>query len=235
MKITLDSEDQSLLWEEGKQQGRMALYSPEAFSLLSRWWIKVGWQLKYTYGFTWMGRPIIQLPEDMVVAQEVIYRVKPDVIIETGVAHGGSLIFYAGLLKAMGKGRVIGVDIEIRPHNRSAIEAHELAPMISLIEGSSTAAATIAAVRDQISPGDRVLVLLDSDHSKSHVAAELAAYSPLVSVGSYLVATDGLMEFLDDVPRGKESWRYDNPKVAAAERLTAGSDCRIVVHRHHDR
>jgi cephalosporin hydroxylase len=100
--------------------------SPEAFALVSRAWLRCGWDAKYVYGFSWMGRPIIQLPDDMVRIQEVIYRVRPDVIVETGVAHGGSLIFYASLCKAMEKGRIIGVDIEIRPHNRAAIEAHEM-------------------------------------------------------------------------------------------------------------
>ncbi len=113
------------------------LDSPEAFRLISKAWVRCGWDTKYVYSFSWMGRPVIQLPEDMLRIQEVIYEVKPDVIVETGVAHGGSLIFYASLFKAMGKGRVIGIDIEIRPHNRSAIEAHEMKPLISLIEGSS--------------------------------------------------------------------------------------------------
>src|SRR3954469_20722919 len=124
--ITID-EDKGLVSVDGPE-GRVshALASPEAFAIVSRAWLRCGWDTKYVYGFSWMGRPIIQLPEDMLRIQEVIYRVKPDVIIETGVAHGGSLIFYASLCKAMERGRVIGIDIEIRPHNRSAIEAHEM-------------------------------------------------------------------------------------------------------------
>jgi len=147
----------------------------------------------------------------------VLYRVRPDVVIETGVAHGGSLIFYASLFKAMGAGRVVGVDIEIRPHNRKAIEAHELSPLITLVEGSSTAPETLTQVKDLIKPGDKVLVLLDSNHSYAHVAEELEAYAPLVTQGSYIVATDGLMEFLDDVPRGNPEWRTDNPKAASED------------------
>jgi cephalosporin hydroxylase len=165
-----------------------------------------------------MGRPIIQLPEDMVRAQEVIHAVRPTAIVETGVAHGGSLVFSASLLRAMGiDGRVIGVDIEIRPHNREAIEAHPLSPMIALVEGSSVEPGTVARVRAQLRPDDRVLVFLDSNHTRAHVAAELEAYAPMVSIGSYLVATDGIMEDLADVPRGEPGWRRDNPKVAAAE------------------
>jgi cephalosporin hydroxylase len=157
------------------------------------------------------------LPEDIVRIQEVLYQVKPDVVIETGVAHGGSLILYASLFKAMGKGRVIGVDIEIRPHNRKGIETHELGGLITLIEGSSTAPSTLEQVRSQLKPGETVLVILDSDHSKGHVAAELEAYQALVTPGSYIVATDGIMKDLHDVPRGRPEWTWDHPTAAAAE------------------
>src|SRR6478752_8011306 len=122
---------------EGANVQEFALGSAEGFRAVSDAWLRVGWDAKYVYGFSWFGRPIIQLPEDMIRAQEAIYRVKPDVIVETGIAHGGSLIFYASLCKAMERGRVIGVDIEIRPHNRQAIEAHALSPLISLVEGNA--------------------------------------------------------------------------------------------------
>ena len=127
------------------------------------------------------------------------------------------------MLKALGKGRVIGVDIEIRPHNRTAIEAHPLADMITLIEGDSTAASVVDSVRALIAPGDKVLVILDSDHSRRHVLNELQAYWPLVSVGSYIVATDGIMQWLDDVPRGKSEWKTDNP-VSAVHDFLATND-----------
>ena len=129
-----------------------ALDTPEAFEAVSAAWLRCGWDVKYVYGFTWMGRPMIQLPEDMIRIQEVIWRLRPDVIVETGVAHGGSLIFYASLFEAMGQGRVIGIDIEIRQHNRIAIEAHPLARRITLIQGSSTAPDTLAAVHDRSRP-----------------------------------------------------------------------------------
>src|SRR5882672_10986567 len=143
MKLTIDTEAKSLRLENDGQERDIPLYSDEAFEVISDQWLKVGWNQKYPYTFSWMGRPIIQLPEDVIRIQEVIYRVKPDVIVETGVAHGGSLILYASLCKAMGRGRVVGVDIEIRAHNRAAIEAHELAGYITLIEGSSVAPETV--------------------------------------------------------------------------------------------
>ena len=149
--------------------------------------------------------------------QEVIARVQPDVIVETGVAHGGSLVFYASLCHALGKGRVIGIDIDIRAHNRKAIEAHRLASYITLIEGDSTAASIVEQVRSSISPGESVLVILDSDHSKAHVRAELEAYHAMVTRDSYIIATDGVMEEVYDTPRGKPAWKTDNPAAAARE------------------
>lgn len=191
--------------------------SPTAFAAISKAWIRSGWDAKYVYGFSWMGRPIIQLPEDMLRIQEAIYRVKPDVIIETGIAHGGSLIFYASLLKAMGKGRVIGVDVEIRSHNRKAIESHELYSYITMIEGSSVEPEIVNRVTRLIKPGETVLVILDSNHTKDHVLAELEAYSPLVSSNSYIIATDGIMEELVGAPRSGADWSWNNPKSAALE------------------
>jgi len=194
------------------------LYSKEAFELISSLWLKMSWDQKYSYTFTWMGRPIIQHPEDLVRLQEAIYTLQPDVIIETGVAHGGSLILYASLFAAMGKkGKVIGVDIEIRPHNRAAIEAHELYPFITLIEGDSAAPDIIDQVQGEISEGDTVLVLLDSNHTYDHVMKELEAYNHMVSPGSYIVATDGIMEVVHDTPRAGQDWRMNNPARAARE------------------
>jgi cephalosporin hydroxylase len=215
VKLTFDTDARTVAVEQNGDSQTLDLYSREGFELLSALWLKVGWNEKYTYTFTWLGRPIIQNPEDLVRLQEVIYDLKPDVILETGVAHGGSLIFSAGLCKAIGRGRVIGVDIEIRPHNRSAIEAHELFPYITLIEGSSIAPETVARVNELIQPGERVLVILDSCHTKDHVLGELEAYQPLVGPGSYLVATDGIMRDVHDVPRGTPEWRTDNPAAAA--------------------
>jgi cephalosporin hydroxylase len=217
MKITIDTDEKMLAWELNGEKHKLGLYTKEAFELLSRQWIKLGWNQKYTYTFSWLGRPIIQLPEDMIRTQEVIYRLKPDVIIETGVAHGGSLIYYAGLCKVMEKGRVIGIDIEIRPHNCKAIEEHELKPWITLIEGSSTDPDIVSKVKSLVCPGETVMVILDSCHTKQHVTDELEAYYDLVSPGSYIVATDGLMKDLYDVPRGQSEWSWDHPTAAAEE------------------
>ncbi len=191
--------------------------SPEAFSAISSTWLRSGWDTKYVYGFTWLGRPIIQLPEDMFRIQEVICSVKPDVIIETGVAHDGSLIFYASLCKAMDRGRVIGIDIEIRPHNRKAIEAHQLYSYITLIEGDSIDEQALMQVKSLLKPTDRVFVVLDSNHTKQHVLGELWAYSEFVSVDSYIVACDGIIETLVGAPRSSDDWSWNNPKAAAED------------------
>lgn len=217
MRITIDT-DAKRLETDGRA---LDLYGKESFELLSDLWLKTSWNQKYSYTFTWMGRPIIQHPEDTVRLQEVIYRLKPDVIIETGVAHGGSLVFSASLLKAMGStGRVVGVDIEIRPHNRTAMERHELSGMITLIEGDSVAPEIVEQVARTVKPDDRVLVILDSNHSYAHVLKELEAYHRFVTPGSYIVATDGIMQIVHDVPRGEPGWHTDNP-VRAAEEFTA--------------
>lgn len=217
MKINIDTEKQIITETKDDMTREINLYTDEAFEILSRVWVKVGWNQKHVYTFTWLGRPMIQLPEDVLRIQEVIYQLKPDVIIETGIAHGGSLILWASLCKAMDKGHVIGVDIEIRPHNRQAIESHELFPGITLIEGSSTNADIVQKVRSMINPGEIVLVILDSNHTKQHVLAELDAYHEMITPGSYIIATDGIMQDLYDVPRGKPEWINDNPAEAAIE------------------
>jgi cephalosporin hydroxylase len=217
MKLTIDTDKNVLSVEEQGKHRSIDLYSREAFERLSRQWVRIGWNQKYPYTFSWMGRPVIQLPEDMIRVQEVIYQVRPDVIIETGVAHGGSLIYYASLCKTMGRGRVIGIDVEIRPHNRTAIEAHELFPYITLVEGSSIDTTVVDQVKSFVEENESVMVLLDSNHSKEHVTNELEAYCDLVTPGSYIVATDGIMEDLYDVPRGAAKWENDNPSQAALE------------------
>jgi cephalosporin hydroxylase len=224
MKLTIDTERRTVTHDDSGKPVVVDLYSKEAFELISRHWLRVGWNQKYVYTFSWMGRPVIQLPEDLVRAQEVIYRIKPDVIIETGVAHGGSLIFYASLCKVLGNGKVVGVDVEIRPHNRRAIEAHELFPYIELIEGDSTSSETVDRVKSHVGPGQSALVFLDSNHTKAHVRKELEAYHGLVSPQSYIVATDGIMRDLHDVPRGAPDWQWNHPASAAEEFLREHRD-----------
>lgn len=217
MKLTLDTSEKTLTISDSSGENVIDIFSKQAFEIISREWVRLGWNQKYPYTFSWMGRPIIQLPEDMIRMQEVIFKIKPDVIIETGVAHGGSLIFYSSLCKAMDKGRVIGIDIEIRPHNRTAIGSHPLNDRITLIEGSSIAPEIVNKVRSLIKKDETVLVILDSNHSYEHVMAELESYAGLVTSGSYIVATDGIMQDLADVPRGNESWGTDNPAHAACD------------------
>jgi cephalosporin hydroxylase len=224
MKLTLDTAKREIVEQKDGVEQTASLYTPEAFEMLTRQWLAVGWALKYSYGFTWLGRPIIQMPEDMVRIQEVIFRLKPDVIVETGVAHGGSLIYYASLCQLLGKGKVIGVDVEIRPHNRKAIEEHFLAAHIHLIEGDSVGEPTLAKVREHTRAGDQVLVLLDSCHSRDHVLAELKAYAGFVSKESYIVATDGIMRDLADVPGGQADWSWNNPCRAVEEFLRDRGD-----------
>lgn len=201
--------------ENGKEVARYPLATPEAFELMNKAWLRASWDVKYIYSFAWMGRPMIQLPEDMMRIQEVIWEHQPDVLIETGVAHGGSLIFYSTLFKAMGKGRVIGVEVELRPHNRKAINEHILKPYITIVDGSSTDPETVAEVQSLIKPGEKVMVMLDSNHTKEHVLGELRAYGPMVTPGCYIVAADGIMEQVAGGPRTKPEWTVSNPKQAA--------------------
>lgn len=180
---------------------------------------------RYSYHFTWMGRPIIQFPQDMVAMQELIWAIRPEVVIETGVAHGGSIIYYASLLELCGgDGVVIGIDIDIRAHNRVEIEKHPMAKRIRLIQGSSIDPA-ITAQAAALAAGRRTLVVLDSNHTHAHVLAELRGYAPLVSPGSYCVVMDTVVEdmpadFFSDRPWGKG----DNPKTAVQAFLAENRD-----------
>jgi cephalosporin hydroxylase len=196
-------------------------YSQEGFEVLSQLWTRSGWQQRISYELTWLGIPIIQLPEDISIMQELLWKVRPDVVIECGVAHGGSLVLYASILELLGRGRVLGVDLEIRKYNRLAIEGHPLSHRITLIEGDSVASETLAAIESQIKPRDNVLVALDSSHARSHVAAELEHYAPLVSPSSYIVVFDGVMETVADAPGAGPDWDRDNPLVAIREFLAA--------------
>lgn len=198
----------------------LRLDSEEGYAVLADAWMDAALRVKQPYSFTWLGRPVIQFAEDLIRLQELVYDAKPDVILETGVAHGGSLIFHAGLCKVLERGRVIGIDIDIRAHNRDAIEAHALAPWISLFEGSSTDPDVVRAVKAAIAPGEKVLLLLDSNHSKAHVLAELEAWSDLVGVGSYIVALDGhAMQAAASAPLAGPDWETNNPNAAVEEFL----------------
>jgi cephalosporin hydroxylase len=188
---------------------------------LSRSWLQDVSPHKYAYNFTWMGRPIIQLPQDILAMQELIWAVQPDLIIETGIAHGGSIIFSASMLElnaACGgpaDSKVLAVDIDIRAHNREAIEAHPLSRRITMIEGSSIARDVVEQVRAGAAGRGRVLVCLDSNHTHDHVLAELEAYAPLVSAGSYCVVFDTLIEDMPADMFPDRPWGPgNNPKTA---------------------
>lgn len=192
-------------------------------------------QNKYYYNFDWLGLPIIQYPQDMVAVQEIIWKTKPDVIIETGVARGGSLILSASILHLLnGNGRVIGVDIDIRKHNRDAIEAHPLAFRIDLIQGSSTDDHILHQVQEKIKEGKRVMVILDSNHTHAHVFKELELYSPLVTAGCYCVVLDTFIEDLPDDFFPDRPWsKGNNPKTAVHEflKLTDRFEIDTFIHK----
>lgn len=217
MKLIYDDVAATVTVEDSAGSRTHALDTAEAFAAMSKAWLRAGWDTKYVYSFAWFGRPVIQLPEDMIRIQELIWTIKPDVIVETGVAHGGSLVFYATLFKAMEKGRVIGVELSLRDHNRAAINAHPLANLISIVDGSSTAANTIGKVKAQIKPNETVLVILDSNHTRAHVLDELRAYADIVTPGSYIVATDGIMGEVVGGPRTQADWVTNNPTQAALD------------------
>ncbi len=160
------------------------------------------------------------------MVQELIWKNRPDVIVESGVAHGGALVLYASLLELLGRGRVIGIDIEIRKYNRLAIESHPASRRIALIEGSSTDTSTVGAVRSRIQPGESVMVMLDSNHTRDHVRAELELYAPLVGPGGYVVVFDEVMPMVADAPNGKPSWDLDNPLEAVRDFLATPSGLR---------
>lgn len=209
---------------------RVDKYAGDAeFRALALEWTRQSLERMYVYNFTWMGRPIIQAPQDVVGLQEIIWSVKPDLIIETGIAHGGSIIFSASMLELLGgNGKVVGIDIDIRPHNRAEIENHPMFKRIELIQGSSIDKGIAAQVSEIAAGYERVMVVLDSNHTHEHVLEELELYSPLVSMGSYLVVFD---TFVEDMPPGffaDRPWDVgDNPKTAVFEFLEKNKNFEI--------
>ncbi len=179
-------------------------------------WINAVAPHKYTYNFTWLGRPVIQFPQDLSALQEIIWSTRPDLIIETGIAHGGSLIFHASILHLLGnEGRVLGVDIDIRDHNRAEIETHPLFERIDMIQGSSIEDDIAERVAETASEAGQVMVVLDSNHTHAHVLRELELYAPLVTRDCYLVVCDTLIEDMPDGSFPDRSWgKGDNPRTA---------------------
>jgi cephalosporin hydroxylase len=184
-------------FEKAKRADALALGNDDALFRMSAEMIHAADRYRYAYLWSWLGVPIIQLPADILATQEVIWATKPDIIIETGVARGGSVLFMASILEVIGKGLVIGVDVDIRAHNRESIERHPMGKRVMLVEGSSVDEAVVGAVKSKIPKDASVMVVLDSDHSRDHVLAELRAYGSLVTEGCYLVVADTLLGFLD--------------------------------------
>ncbi len=220
-----------ILTPDGEKE--LDAYTEEGFQVLSNLWTRSGWQRKLSYEVTWLGLPIIQLPEDIVMMQELVWKVRPDVIVETGVAHGGGLVLYASILELLGKGRVIGVDIEIRKYNRLAIQSHPMSNRITMIEGSSTDDAVVGQVRSLVGSNDSVMVNLDSNHTRDHVRAELELYAPLVTSGSYMVVFDEVMPLVADAPNASPTWVEDNPLEAVSDFL--GTHPEFEVDREYER
>ncbi len=207
-------------------------------------------EYKYSYNFSWMDRPIIQYPQDIVAMQELIFEVKPDLIIETGIAHGGSLVFSASLLAlldmtdaietgttinpAQSTRKVLGIDIDIRAHNRAAIEAHPMASRIQMIQGSSIAPDIIEQVKQIAKNYSRILICLDSNHTHDHALAELEAYASLTSVGSYCVVFDSVIEDMPDELFPDRPWgQGNNPKTAVWEYLKTHTEFEIDQSIHN--
>ncbi|MEO1188559.1 MAG: cephalosporin hydroxylase family protein [Pseudomonadota bacterium] len=226
---------------KAERKDTLASYSSDVrFQDISQDWLKEAMEKRYVYNFDWLGRPIIQFPQDVFAIQELVWTTRPDVIIETGIAHGGSLILSASLLALLdycdavetgttldtttASRRVIGVDIDIRKHNRAAIEAHPMSNKIKMVEGSSIDADTLDRVRELVGEAARVMVCLDSNHTHDHVLSELNAYTNFVTPGSYCVVFD---TFIEDMPQGfikDRPWdKSNNPKTAVHEWLSSNS------------
>lgn len=216
-------------------KGRIAKNSiNEKLKSAARQFMLESTQPKYSYNFSWLGRPIIQYPQDIVAIQEIIWEVKPDLIIETGIAHGGSLVFSASMLALLEisgvikRGKVLGIDIDIREHNRVEIEKHPLAKKIKMIQGSSIDNNIIRQVYDFKKDYKNILVVLDSNHTHDHVLAELNAYASLVSTGSYCIVFDTLIENLPKGMYPDRPWgRGNNPKTAVSEYLRTHKEFRV--------
>jgi len=206
------------------------LYSQEGLELTASLMLKLAAEYRLMYKPTWLGLPIIQLPTDIVMMQELIWKLRPDVIVECGLAHGGAAVLYASICELIGKGRVIGVDIEVREHNRAAIESHPMWKRIEIIEGSSIGPSTVAEIKARVGNAQTVLVVLDSNHSREHVSRELSAYHEMVTPGSYLVTMDGAQANLWDIPRGEREWKDDNPLIAIHDFLREHAEFQVDPH-----
>jgi len=215
-------------FQQRNRKNIRAMSHDKSLRKISKDWFLSSHKYEYSYHFKWFGRPIIQYPQDIVAMQEIIWKVKPDLIIETGIAHGGSLIFSASMLEGIGKGTVLGIDIDIREHNRIEIEKHPLYKRIKMIQGSSVNKNVLKQVYQFAKSKKRITVFLDSNHTHEHVLKELELYSPLVTKGSYLVVFDTIVDDMPDYYFKKRPWSKDNnPKSAVREFLKSNNRFRI--------
>lgn len=213
------------LFEADREQRIKEFGEDDKFNSMSRDWLEEAMRKSYAYNFTWLGRPIIQTPMDIMAMQELIWKVAPDLIIETGIAHGGSIILSASILELIsacggGDGEVLAIDIDIRPHNFEAIKAHPLSKRIKMIQGSSISPEVVAQVKEAAQGKKKVMVFLDSNHTHEHVIHELEAYAPLVSKDSYCVVFDTFVEDMPEKFFADRPWdKGNNPKTAVWEWL----------------
>jgi cephalosporin hydroxylase len=215
-------------FKQEKRENIEKIGQDKRLKLLALKFIADSSKYKYSYNFTWLGHPIIQIPQDIVIMQEIIWEVKPDLIIETGIAHGGGLIFYASMLELIGRGEVLGIDIDIRKHNWESIRKHKMAKRIKMIEGSSIDEKVIKEVKKIVKKHKKVLVCLDSLHTHEHVLTELNLYSKFLSKGSYLVVFDTIIEYLPEGFFKDRPWdKGNNPATAVREFLKNNKNFKI--------
>ncbi|RYY14533.1 MAG: cephalosporin hydroxylase [Chitinophagaceae bacterium] len=220
--------DQILMFQQEREE--RVKKNPENQELIAaaKQFNDVSNKTQYSYNFSWMGRPIIQYPQDMIAMQEIIWNLKPDLIIETGIAHGGSLIYYASIMELIGKGEIVGIDIDIREHNRKEIENHPMSKRIKMIQGSAISEEIVEQVKPYAEGKKTVMVCLDSNHTHEHVLRELELYYPFVTPGSYLVVFDTIVEDLPDDTYENRAWSIgNNPKTAVYEFLKTNKDFEI--------
>jgi len=213
MRILIDSDAGTLQVRESTGAAEYPLFSPEAFRVVSRQFLTLGWNLGHWSTFSWMGRQLLQFPDDVLRLAELLWRVRPDVILETGIYDGGSTLLFAALCRLAGAGRVISIEKEIRAGVREAVQDWG-SGLVTLVEGDSASAEAAAIARRAIGSGERVCVFLDADHSAKHVAAELRHYGPLVTSGCYLIVADSVIPEFAHTPSGERSWSWDNPGAA---------------------
>lgn len=216
-----DEEDDDRRFDDDARQNAARMAADAALGGHLRAALLRSFDYDSAYQWRWLGMPIIQLPADVLALQEIIWRERPTLVIETGVARGGSVIFFASMMTLLGEGRVIGVERDLRPHNRARIADHPLGSRIALVDGSSTAPDSVARVRSLVTPRDRVMVVLDSNHSRDHVLDELRLYAPLVSPGQYLVVCDTIAEEIVPPPHRPRPWGPGNSPLTARDAFLA--------------